>query len=419
MGARQIPRQNQKMKTRPLFQNRRTHLGAVLTTAAALLLLGSVNPAFAKKGGGGKPGGEDPPPDPDPVEVPFRYQITWHEAEFSNDIIDLSDVASDGTVVGRFKPDGVYGSNIAFIRFPDGSNMNLEDLLIEENEVAADSRVTYAYRICDGLLLGIDIYASDGRMYCGALKLNPDGTFVWFTAFEGLGGKDTILLDATEAGEFLIATGDFADGPTGGISFGGSTTLSVWDPAAGTTLTLPGPVEGGQAGWFYASSISDNGTAFLGGSLYDYVNGNFVETPTSDTTLTPVDLGDDGTAIAAIAGAQIKRNRWEPSSFARWIPGTAQWETIISSNSLQGKAYANGSGEIAGSTGGGIFVFHDDYGLQSVNDMILPSQVSQWNSGASFLVYGISDPIQDAPYSGVILGRESGGSYFTLTPVVD
>ena len=417
------------MKIRPLFQNRRTHLGAVLTTAAAFLLLGSVNPAFAKKGGGGKPGGEDPPPDPDPVEVPFRYQITWHEAEFSNDIIDLRDVASDGTVVGSVKPGGVYGSNIAVARFPDGPfsdgfDVNLEDLLIEATEVPADQvvdawRVTYAFRICDNLLLGVDLYDETGRMYCGAVKLLPDGKLDWFALLEDLGGNDAFLLDATEGGEFLIATGDFANGPTGGISFGGSTTLSVWDPAAGTTLTLPGPVEGGQAGWFYASYISDNGTAFLGGSLYDYVNGNFVETPTSDTTLTPVDLGDDGTAIAAIAGAQIKRNRWEPSSFARWIPGPGQWETIISASSLQGKAYINGAGEIAGSTGSGIFVFHDAYGLQSVNDMILPSQVSQWNSGASFLVYGISDPIQDAPYSGVILGRESGGSYFTLTPVVE
>ena len=406
------------MKRQLPIQNRHTHLGAVLTTTAAtFLLLGSINSAIAGKGGGGKPGGGDPP-DPDPVEVPFHYQITWHDAEISGDVIDLRDVAPDGTVVGRFKPGGAYGSNIAFIRFPNGFDLNLENLLIEEEQVAADSRVTYAYRICDGLLLGLDIYDRDGRMYCGALKLNPDGTIGWFTAIEGLGGQDAILLDATEAGDFLIATGDFADGPGGGISFGGPTTLSVWNPAAGTTLTLPGPVEGGQTGWFYGSHISDHGTAFLGGTLYDFLSGEFVEVPGTATTLTPVALGDDGTAIAAIAGAQIKRNRSEPPSFARWIPETLQWETIISSSSLRG-AYVNGSGEIAGSTSGGVFIFDDSYGLQSVNDMIAPSQASQWDTGADYLIYGLSDPIEEegTPYSGVIVGREIGGSYFTLTPI--
>ena len=59
-----------------LSQGRRTHLGAVLTTVAAFMLLGSITPAFAKRGGngGGKPGSE--------VEVPFHYQITWHAADF-------------------------------------------------------------------------------------------------------------------------------------------------------------------------------------------------------------------------------------------------------------------------------------------------------------------------------------------------
>lgn len=408
------------MKIRPLFQDRRTHLGAVLTTTAAFMLLGSVDPAFAKKGGGGKPGGEDP------VEIPFHYQITWHEAEFSTDVIDLRDVASDGTVVGSVKPGGVYGSNIALIRLPNGAEVNLEDLLIQADPIdqVDDSwRVTYAFRICDDLLLGVDVYDETGRLYCGAVKLLPDGTLDWFALFEDLGGDDAFLLDATEGGEFLIATGDFDAHPQGSLSFNPDAIISVWNPATGTTRTLPTPIEGGQTGWFKGSSISDNGTAFLGGSLYGYDFGSdqwsIIDLPEVATTLSPADLSADGTAVAAIAGAPIRRNRTGPPSFARWVPTTNEWETIISASSLNGKAYINGRGEIAGSTSEGVFIFHNDYELQSVNNMIQMSQVSQWDTSADYLIYGISDPSQEegAHESGVIVGREVGGSYFTLTPV--
>ena len=198
--------------------------------------------------------------------------------------------------------------------------MNLENLLIQSDptdQVDDAWRVTYAFRICDDLLLGVDVYDGTGRLYCGAVKLQADGKLDWFALFEDLGGNDAFLLDATESGEFLIATGDFDAHPQGSLTFNPDATISVWNPATGTTHTLPTPVEGGQTGWYKRSSISDNGTAFIGGDLYDYDLGNdewsLIDLPAVDTTLTPADLAADGTAVAAIAGAQIKRNRTGPS----------------------------------------------------------------------------------------------------------
>jgi hypothetical protein len=136
------------MKIRQLFQYRCTHLGAVLTTAAALLILGSVNPAFAKKGGGGKPGGEDPPAEDPPAELPpisatsidFDVRLFDGKADASPNApwanaaevyVYFDDINRDGAAIGQAwvpNGDGLTGTGYGIIATVGGGIEQLDDI---------------------------------------------------------------------------------------------------------------------------------------------------------------------------------------------------------------------------------------------------------------------------------------------------
>lgn len=382
----------------------------------ASLCLGVSATAFAKKGGGGKPGGgdgggEDPPADP----PPYYYQVSWITPQNAGDTISLRDVSPDGTVVGSFLPGGAYGSNIALIEFPDGTEIDLEELLQTTGLVPSNWRVPFAFRICDDLLLHLDIYDETERLYCGALKLNPDRSIAWFTLFGDPNGDDAFLLDASESGDFLIATGDFSAHSQGSLSFNPDATLHVWTPSTGATVTLPGPVAGGQGGWYSTSDISDYPAAVFGGEFHDLGTSQTLALPSTGTDIFTLDVGAEGTVVALIPGEQIRKNKYAPSTLARWNPGASEWETLLTGG---GTALVGGSGQVALNSGGDLFVFDDTNQLQPVNDMIDPAQAGGWNPGDSVTLRGLSNPAGGAAQGGVILGENASlGAYFILTPV--
>lgn len=386
---------------------------ALTGSTAALAILSSLALTFTTLAKG-KPGGggEDPPAEP----PPFLYQVSWIAPQNASDTITLRDVAPDGTVVGSFLPGGAYGTNIALIEFPDGTEINLEDMLHTAGQVPATWRVTYAYRICDGLLIAVDVYDETDRLYCGALQLKPDRSLDTFTLFDVPNGDDAFLMDASESGDFLIATGDFSAHSQGSLSINNPAIVHVWTPSSGATITLPDPIAGGQGGWFFNSKlISDYPAAIIEDSFFEYTTSQTTSLPGSETAVTTLDLGADGTVVAHIEGPQLRRNKKGPSALARWNPGAEQWETLLTGGST---AFVGSTGEIAMGSSGDLFVFHDDYGLQSVNDMIDPAQAGSWNGSDSFTLRGLSNPLPGDPFGGVILGEDTTtGGYFVLTPV--
>ena len=409
------------MKIRQLFQYRRTHLGAVLTTAAAFLLLGSINPAFAKKGGGGKPGGGDPPTEPDPA--PFNYRVTWigdDTEENNRNYFRLYDVTAGGIAVGQFWPANVWNDAYPVIFLPGGDVVDLETLLIAAGKIAPGWRVREATRITDDLLITLPVWDLDGIVHTGALQLNPDGRSVkTFTLFSDPDGESAVPRDLSGDGEILIGASDIGGTPgdAGGYFTGNPATMYVWNPIAGTTVWISGQVQGGGATGWWNSDISDYPAALLEGTFYDYTTDVTFPMPDPGTPVTLRDLSADGTVVALIAGAQIRRNRWEPTQLARWKPGDAQWETLVTGGT---NVLVNRTGEIAMTADGELLVFHDGYDLRSVNDLIHPADAGSWNNNATFTLTGISDPLPDDLFGGVILGRESNrGSYFILTPVAE
>lgn len=384
---------------------------AATGSTIALALVASLSfshTSLAKKGGKPGGGGEDPPADP----PPFYYQVSWITPQNAGDTISLRDVTTDGTVVGSFLPGGAYGSNIALIEFPDGTEINLEELLQTTGWVSSNWRVPFAFRICDGLLVHLDVYDETERLYCGALKLNPDKSIDWFTLFGDPNGNDAYLLDASESGDFLIATGDFEAHSQGSLSIGPEATLHVWTPSTGATVALPGPVAGGPGGWYYTSDISDYPAAVFGGEFHDLEGSQILALPPTGTDIKTLDVGAEGTVVAHIPGAQIRKNRYGPSTLARWNPGAADWETLLTGS---GTALVGGTGEIAMGSGGNLFLFHDDYGLQSIDNMIDPAQSGGWNAGDSVTLRGHSNPLSTDPFGGAILGS-AGADYFVLIP---
>ena len=137
------------MKIRQLFHYRRTHLGALLTAAAAFLLLATLNPAFAKKGGGGKPGGGDPPPpDPEPTPAPVSYVLTWFPE--GADGSTVYDIDANGVGVGNMAPGGIIEDRYGVVSFPDRPELiDLETLASGHPDYPAGWRLTTAFTISD------------------------------------------------------------------------------------------------------------------------------------------------------------------------------------------------------------------------------------------------------------------------------
>jgi hypothetical protein len=369
------------------------------------------------KGGGKGGNNEEPPP------VPFRYQVTWIEADPA-DGLRMRDVSPDGTVVGAIIPGNVYGSNIAYVSFPDGTSLNVEELLKQNGVIGEAWRATLVYRICDGGLMAVDVYDDAGQMYCGALQLNADRSFGSFTLFGDPDGEDAILMDASEAGQFLIATAEFTDGPIG-VTFGGPADLHVWSPATGTSLLVKSNAPGGRYGW-WASSISDYPAAVWEKSFLPYESPTgVISLPDPDTAVELLDVGDDGTVVARVAGAQIRRNKSEPSVLARWNPGNpdAPWEPLVEGRNGLGEARVNKAGEIVMSADYDLLVLQDDFTAPiRIDDMIDPDdpESESWNPDNSVFLHGHSDPVDATAPGGLILGEDitaDPNRFFILTPV--
>ena len=150
--------------------------------------------------------------------------------------------------------------------------------------------------------------------------------------------------------------------------------------------------------------------------MFDLVAGAPIALPDPGTTVTPIQLGADGTVVANIAGAPIRKNRTAPPTLARWRPGDQQWETIITRGSA---ARVNSTGEIAVTASGELSVFQDDYGLLSVDDLIHPDQAGSWNKNATIMLRGLSDPLPGDSTGGAVLGMADGGTigpHFVLIP---
>jgi len=143
------------MKLPQIAYKRRAHLGAVLTTAAAFLLLGAIDPAFAKKGGnGGNGGGGDPPATPigdypEMSATPINYEIRSFDAgdpadwaypnmpwgSEANVAVRFHDINRNGVAVGE-----VFVMGASTVRYAVSATVagGLQDL----NSVFADSLAT-------------------------------------------------------------------------------------------------------------------------------------------------------------------------------------------------------------------------------------------------------------------------------------
>ncbi|WP_193214212.1 hypothetical protein [Luteolibacter marinus] len=395
------------MKTTPTMVKQSEE---IRRTAVLGILLGCS--MFANALAKGKPGGggnEAPPP----VEVPFVYHVTWIDTENPNDVLNLRDVSPDGTAVGAIVPEGIYGSNVAVVSFPDGNLLDVQAMLHAENRIPATWRATYAYRICNNHLIALDLYDDSGSMYCGALQLNPDRTMAWFSYFADPGGADAALMDASESGDFLIASGEITDGPVG-IQFSQPADLHVWTPLAGTMFGLASDVPGMSGGW-YESSISDYPAALFDGGFVNYPASLVpIQLPDPGTGLTLLDVGADGTVVARIAGAQIRRNKYAPDTISRWSPTSGTWDPIYEGG---GNAFINASGEIAISSGGDLHVFQDAFGAINVNAMVNPTSGNGWAASNNHQLLGLSNKAGPDSKGGVIVGKDlTAGRSFILTP---
>ncbi len=423
------------MKIRPLFQNRRTHLGAVLTTTAALLLLGSVNPAFAKPGGngGGKPGGEDPPPDPEPDPAPVSYVLTWLPDNANGSTV--WDIDADGVAIGNLVPDGIFEDRFGVVSFPNRPELiDLEALASGHPDYPTGWRLTTAFTISDGLLISGDLYDPAGRegrgeRHCFAMQLVDKGPALdpgisWFRVFSAsdVGGSPVagaVLYDASEHGDLSILTHvENPDGSESGSPY-------VWRPADGapSATSVVGP--SGAHG-----AINNSRDLLWGGRDPQVINadtgaktllGNY----NGGLTLAK-DISDNGVVVGEGPGG--KKRGQTLSQAVRYIDGG--WEAIAGAGTSSEAVKINSADQILGFSGSRLFLYSDGpaVGFRLIDDLLDPvlnsvSDLTTWDSAAALetsnpWLYSISDP--DASGYGHICGRRTINGLdrgFILTPV--
>ena len=256
--------------------------------------------------------------------VPFRYQVQWFPVQSPDEFYYLFDVGSDGTVVGDVDPGADVARRYAMIQFPDGSEINLEELIRDAGQLPAGWRVVSARTLSDDLLIGLDVFdglPATSRLYAGAVKLKPDRSFDAFSYFEDPGGENALIMDSSDGGEFLVSVGavrvtDEIYGPASNV---------VWNPSTGRTIALPG-----NAVMSVANDISDDGMVLRGELLYPFLDPPPIQAiplPDSSGQIWPHDIGSGGAVVAWMEGAEETLD-----TVARWAPGSDGWETLVAAD---------------------------------------------------------------------------------------
>ena len=414
------------MKIRQLFHYRSTHLGALLTAAAALLLLGSLNPAFAKKGGGGKPGGGDPP-DPEPTPAPLSYVLTWFPEGAGGSTV--YDIDANGVAVGNMAPGGIIEDRYGVVSFPDRPELiDLETLASGHLGYPAGWRLTTAFTISDGLLISGDLFDPAGEWHCFAMQLVDNGPSMdldvsWFRMFSAsdVGGfplTGAQVYDASEQGDLTILT--YEAHPDGSQSQRGY----VWRPTAGdpSPTSVVGPTT--------AFGAINNRRDLLWGGL----NPHIVNADTGELTLLgdynrgftgANDISESGVVVGKGPGG--KRRGQTLYQAIRYIGGG--WEAIAGAGTSSEGVKINSADQILGFSGSAMFLFSDDpeVGFRLIDDLLDPdinttADLALWGSASPLdtvdWLYSLSDP--DASGFGHICGRRTINGLnrgFILTPV--